>query len=208
MKNNWFIYAKFPQLLAGMVTVVSMGFLAGCDPDDPEKEDTPEMITRVTLTFTPSAGGDLVVVTASDPDGEGIQDMTVDGPANLNANSTYTLTLALINELAEPADPGYNITAEVEEEGDEHMLFFAWTNQVFSDPAGDGNMDNRKDALNYGDEDENGLPVGLKTLWTTAGPSSGTLKILLKHQPGLKTETSTSSEGETDMDAEFTIQVQ
>lgn len=208
MKNNWFIYMNFPQLLAGMITVASMTFLAGCDTDDPEKEDTPEMITQVTLTFTPAAGGDPVIVTATDPDGEGLQDMVVDGPANLEANSTYTLTLALINELAQPADPAYNITEEVEEEGDEHMFFFSWTNQVFSDPEGDGNVDNRNDALNYEDEDENGLPVGLKTTWTTAGPSSGTLRILLKHQPGLKNETSTSSEGETDLDAEFSVQVQ
>jgi hypothetical protein len=194
--------------LTAILVLVTLSFLSGCDTDDPAKEDTPELITKATLTFTPSGGGATVEASATDPDGEGVQDIQVDGPIHLAANKSYTLTIALINELAKPSDPAYNITEEVEEEADEHMFFFAWTNNVFNDPTGNGNIDNRNDDVNYEDEDNNGLPLGLETFWTTASASSGTFTVLLKHQPELKTGSSTSSTGETDLDIEFSITIQ
>jgi hypothetical protein len=60
----------------------------------------------------------------------------------------------------------------------------------------------------YEDEDPNGLPLGLVTSWTTVEESkSGSFRILLKHQPELKNETSTSSVGETDLDITFTVNI-
>lgn len=189
------------------ILISALGVLSACDDENPKKEDVPELITKVTLTFTPDGGGDAITASASDPDGEGVQDIAADGPINLDANEDYTLTLTLVNELADPADPAYNITGEVAEEGDEHMFFFSWTNNVFSDPAGDGNIDNRNDPLNYGDADDNGLPLGLSTSWTAGDFSTGTFRVVLKHQPDLKTETSGASDGETDLEVLFTINV-
>jgi hypothetical protein len=213
MKNNRLMNIKALRLLSATFAVASIGFLSGCDDGDPKKENTPELITKATLVFTPSGGGSAVTVTATDPDGEGVQDITVDGPINLAANKTYTLTLALINELAKPADPGYNITEEVEEEGDEHIFFFSWTNNVFSDPAGNGNVDNRGDVVNYtggpNSKDANNRPLGLTTTWTSAASTaSGSFRVLLKHQPNLKSDTSDSNTGDTDLDITFTINIQ
>lgn len=208
MKTNQGMNSSFLKLMSMALAIASVSVISGCDDDDPKKEDTPELITKATLTFTPSAGGAPVVVTATDPDGEGVQDITVDGPINLAAAKSYTLSIQLINELAAPTDAEYNITEEVEEEGDEHMFFFSWTNNVFNDPTGNGNIDNRNDDVNYDDEDANGLPLGLETFWTTGTASSGKFRIMLKHQPELKTASSTSSTGETDLDIEFTINVQ
>jgi hypothetical protein len=105
----------------------------------------------------------------------------------------------MINELVKTTDPGYNITDEVEEEGDEHQFYFSWTGNVFSNPTGNGNMDNRQDVVNY--KDENNLPIGLITEWTAANSViSGRLHIALKHQPELKSATSTYNDGETDLD--------
>lgn len=196
------------RLLSALLVLGSLSFISSCDDGDPKKEDTPELITKVTLTFTPQGGGTPVVVTASDPDADGAQSIVVDGPINLSATKSYTLTLGLINELAEPSDPAYNIGEEVKEEGDEHIFFFAWTNNVFNDPTGNGNIDNRSDDLNYNDTDKNGLPLGLETLWTTATASSGTFRVVLKHQPGVKSTTSDFKVGETDLDITFTINVQ
>ena len=207
MKNNRSINFYSLQVLTSAVAITALSFLSACNHNDPKKEDTPELITKATLTFTPSVGTP-VVVTATDPDGEGVQDITVDGPINLSANKSYTLTITLLNELAQSTAPEYNITAEVEEEGVEHMFFFAWTNNVFNDPAGNGNADNRGDDVNYEDQDANALPLGLKTFWTTAGVSSGSFRVMLKHQPDLKSATSTSSTGETDLDISFIINVQ
>jgi hypothetical protein len=192
-------------ILTMVLTLTTSLFISGCDDDDPVKEDVPELITKVTLTFTPSDGGSPLVVTATDPDGEGVQNIAADGPITLAAASSYDMSITLVNALAEPSDPAYNITEEVEEEGDEHMFFFSWTNNVFSNPAGNGNMDNRADAVNYEDEDANGLPLGLHTSWTTAEASSGNFRVILKHQPDLKSETSDSSIGETDLDLTFTV---
>src|SRR5688572_5388882 len=133
MKNNQvcIVYVRSFRFLSAVFTLVAVGFLSGCS-EDPKKENTPELITKATLTFTPDGGGAAIVVTATDPDGLGAQDIIADDEIDLAANTAYTLTLTLINELAEPSEPEYNITAEVEEEGDEHMFFFAWTNNVFS----------------------------------------------------------------------------
>jgi hypothetical protein len=182
--------------------------IVSCEVDDPVKEEVPELITEMTLTFTPSSGGGPVIVMATDPDGEGVQDIQVDGIINLAPSQSYFLSIELINGLAQPSDPEYNITDEVEEEGDEHMFFFSWTNNVFGNPVGNGNIDNRADAVNYEDEDANGLPLGLQTSWTTAEASTGNFRVILKHQPDLKSETSDSSTGETDLDITFTITVE
>jgi hypothetical protein len=93
------------------------------------------------------------------------------------------------------------------------MFFFGWTANLFADPTGDGNIDNRTDAVNYSGAsnalDENNLPLGLTTTWTTTGSSGGgTFRVLLKHQPELKSANSTSTVGETDLDLTFNIGVQ
>ena len=189
--------------------VLAMALWAGCSKDDPKKEDTPELITKATLTFTPTGGGTAVVVSATDPDGEGVQDIAVDGPIDLEAGTQYVLTIDLINTLVTVGQPGYSVTEEVEDEGQEHMFFFGWTGAVFQTPAGDGNVDNRDDEVDYIDFDAGGLPIGLLTSWTSAGTTgSGTFRVILKHQPETKSATSSSSVGETDLDLTFTINVQ
>jgi hypothetical protein len=199
-----FIHLSY--LFRSALLLFPLWFATSCNEDDPPLENVPELITQVTLTFTPVAGGAAVVVTATDPDGEGVQDIEVDGPANLTAGQSYTLTLELVNGLVAPGSPGYNITGEIDEEADEHLFFFGWTGAIFSDPSGDGNLDARSGDVNYNDSDDNGLPLGLSTSWTTASsPGSGTLRILLKHQPGTKSSTSESTTGETDVDLMFEV---
>ncbi len=190
-----------------ILMVFSFLTLTSCDEDDPVKEDVPELITKATLVFTPSGGGAAVTATATDPDGDGVQDITVDGPINLASGTTYTLTIVLINELADSTDEEYDISEEVEEEGDEHMFFYGWTDGLFSDPVGNGNTDNRADDVNYNDEDDDGLPLGLETTWTAGAAGSGTFRIVLKHQPDLKSSVSDVNTGETDLDVTFDINI-
>jgi hypothetical protein len=192
-----------------LATAVSLLALQSCG-DDPKPENIPEIVTRATLRFAPAAGstGSVVTVTASDPDRDGPQDIRVDGPINLAKGVTYTMTISLINELVNPNDDDYDIAKEVQEEADEHMFFFSWTNNVFSNPTGNGNIDNRADAVNYNDRDDKGQPLGISTNWTTAttvGALAGKFKIILKHQPEIKSATSRSTDGETDLEIEFDI---
>ena len=187
-------------------TVYCLLLLVGC-VEEPVKEDVPELITKITLTFTPDVGA-LVMVSAADPDGEGVKSILPDGIILLDKDRSYTLTLGLINELADPSSPEYNLTSEIEKEGDEHLFFFNWTNNLFSSPSGNGNIDNRNDDLNYGDKDVAGLPIGIKTYWiASATPTVGEFRILLKHQPGIKSLTSSATAGETDLDLIFSVEI-
>jgi len=196
---------KIQDLLLNALIVLTLILSAGCEADDPIKEDAPELITNVTLTFTPATGSPVVAM-ATDPDGEGVQNLETDGPVRLKPQMTYILEIQLLNALVNPGDDGYDISSEVRKEADEHMFFFGWSGSIFSDPAGDGNIDSRSDEVNYRDEDVNKLPVGLTTQWTTVpAPASGKLNIILKHQPEVKSATSSSDVGETDLDVEFDV---
>jgi hypothetical protein len=176
-------------------------FIQSCsDNDVPKAENEEEIITDVTLTFQPMTGDSAVLATASDPDGEGPADLIIDSNITLAANTTYTLMISLTNSVE-----GESITEEIEEEADEHLFLFGWTNEVFSNPAGDGNIDNRGDLINYSDSDDNGLPVGLETGWTTGNEGSGTFRVVLKHQPNIKSPTSSISDGSSDLDLTWNI---
>lgn len=199
-----------------LVLIIVSGCLitfSGCKNDDPIPENIPELITKVTLKFTPAGGGSVISVTATDPDGEGVKDITVDGPINLLKGIQYTLSLELINGLYKPGDDGYDITTEVEEEGDEHQFFFSFSDGVFSSPVGTGNIkDNAASSagsINYLDVDDGGLPIGIETSWTTANVAASNkfFRVLLKHQPDVKTNSSTSLDGESDLDISFVLNV-
>jgi hypothetical protein len=197
-------FSFFTLSLAGAIA------FSGCsDDDDPVKEDVPELITKVELIFKPANDGAAITVIATDPDGEGADELKVEGPINLKTGTAYTLSVKLYNGLLPATDDGYDVTKEVEEESDEHMFFFSWTADLFSSPTGDGNIDNRDNPVSYGDVDEHGLPVGLTTAWETkdATSSNGAFRVVLKHQPDLKSATSGYNTGETDLDISFVINV-
>ncbi|HRG80824.1 MAG TPA: hypothetical protein PL167_14485 [Cyclobacteriaceae bacterium] len=195
---------KIIKILSLTFFIGSLSFLISCKNEDPTPENIPELITKVILKFTPTGGGTVVTVTATDPDGEGSQDLQIDGPINLSKGTTYTLTIELLNGLYNPGADGYDVGKEVLAEGDEHQLFFSWTN-TFSSPMGSGNIGSAPGVVNYQDEDINGLPIGLTTSWTTgADAESGkTFRVLLKHQPDIKSNTTTSLDGESDLDISF-----
>lgn len=174
------------------------------EDDAPPAENEEEIITDVLLTFTPEGAGTVITATAKDPDGEGVQDLEITKDIVLAPNTTYTLSLTLENTI-EMED----ITEEVETEGDEHMLFYAFTDGAFSNPIGDGNVDNRADVINYSDMDKNSLPIGLTTTWTTGDAiSDANFRVILKHQPDLKTASSGSTDGSTDLDLTWKLTVQ
>lgn len=185
--------------------IVTGGLFTSCGDDDaPAAENEEEVIDLVTLTFTPQGGGTAIVATAEDPDGEGVADFETE-VINLDINTTYDLSIKVEN-----SEEGENITEEIEEEDEEHMFFFSFTTDIFSDPAGNGNVDSRSDDVNYNDQDANGNPVGLSTTWTTAevASSNGDFQVILKHQPeGIKTATSTATDGESDIELTWTINI-
>ena len=170
-------------------------FLNSCKDDDPIIENDEEVITTLIYTLTPTSG-DVVTLSFSDLDGDGGNAPTITG-GTLQANMTYTGVLDLKNDSESPAE---SITAEIEAEKEDHQFFFSTENGVDL-------------VINYTDQDANGNPIGLATTLTTGSVSSGTLKVVLRHQPdkaasGVATGDITNAGGETDIEVIFDIEIQ
>ncbi len=187
--------------------VLTLFIFPACEEDEaaPEEENEVEVFTDVKLIFMAQSGpGDTVVVAAQDPDGEGVQDLQVIGAINLKANTNYFLSMIIENCLEDPCE---DMNEEIAEEAEEHQFFFAFTNDAFTSPVGNGNMDNASDPINYIGFDGNGNPVGLNTNWTTGSASTGTFTVQLQHQPDVKTATSGSTDGDTDFALTFNLNI-
>lgn len=185
-------------------------FITGCDDDDdpPPPENEVEVITDVTLIFTNDADAtDVVMASAQDPDGAGVQELAILDAITLDVNTSYTLTFAVLNNLE---TPGEDIGEEIAEEDDEHQLFFSFSNDAFTNPTGDGNIDSSSDPLVYNDADGNGNPLGLSTSWTTSSDplSGGTFTARLQHQPEIKTSTTGADDGDTDFELTFVLNIE
>lgn len=193
------------MILFSAITIV------GCSNDDaaPEEENEVEVFTDVTLIFTNTADASNVIrASAQDPDGTGIQELQILDAITLATDTEYTLTYEILNAL-DPTDIE-DIGDEILEEDNEHQFFFSFTEDVFANPTGNGNIDSAADPINYNDQDENGNPVGLSTTWTTSSTSSsgGSLTVRLQHQPDVKTASTGSNDGDTDFALPFVLNIQ
>jgi hypothetical protein len=179
--------------------------LSGCS-DDPKPVNEEELITTLRLTLVPQGGGATVILEFKDLDGDGsgapeytYTPSTGTGPntaALLTANITYTATLELLNETESPAE---NITEEIEEEADEHLLCFTETVNGLTITY----ADTEADYLTGGST----KVVGLVTTWETTMVGDGTVTITLRHQPGTKTGACPGS-GDTDIEVTFKVSIQ
>jgi hypothetical protein len=164
------------------------------DDDNPQPVNEEEVITTMTVTLTPEAGGGTpIVLKSQDLDGDGPNAPVITVSGNLAAGTTYTGLLVLLNETVNPAD---NITLEVIAESKEHQFFYIPTSSLNITTA-------------YADFDTDGNPLGTKITLAAAAASSGTLTITLRHEPKKPNDgTLTDAGGETDFSATFNIIVE
>jgi len=185
---------NFKILALALVTFVS--FTACSDDDTPAPTNEEEVITTITATFTPAAGGAPVVLTSRDLDGDGPNAPVKTVSGNFAAGVAYTGNVTFLNELASPAD---NITDEIHEEATDHQIFFQ--------QSGLGNF-------TYGDTDANGQPIGLNFNYTAApAATSGNLTITLRHLPNksganVANGDITNAGGGTDAEVTFAVVVE
>jgi hypothetical protein len=161
---------KIVSLFAGLALFVTA---AGCGGEEHADGNENEVITTVTLTFTPTGGGAPVVASVDDPDGDGGNPPVV-GPVTLMAGM-FDLAVKFENRLAKPV---VNITDEVSDERDEHQVFFTGT--AVNGPA--SNQAGAPLAQTYADMDSKGLPLGLADK-VAASAGTGTLTVTLRHLP-------------------------
>ncbi|MGE0867396.1 MAG: hypothetical protein AB7P03_02455 [Kofleriaceae bacterium] len=156
-----------------MCTAIAGLLTAAACSDEGGRLDESEVITTVMLSFAPSTG-DPITAEIDDPDGDGGAPPTID-PVNLAATTTYALTVRFQNRLEDPPE---EITDEIAQEGQHHLLLF--TGSAVVGPA----TTNASGALtqSYGDVDVNGLPIGLTNTITTA-TGTGQLIVTLRHMP-------------------------
>lgn len=187
---NFFIMKKFNAFI--LTVMVSLFFTACSNDDKPVNEE--EVITTVIATFV--GGGQTITLTSRDLDGDGPNPpvITVSGP--FTNGVTYTGSLTFLNELESPVE---DVTLEIEEEGDEHQVFFQITNNL--------------GIFTYTDVDVNGKPIGLNFTFTTQNTGTGQLTITLKHEPnknapGVAEGNIANAGGETDAEVSFEVVVQ
>ena len=159
----------------------------GCDDDDPvTPPNEEELITTVIVELT--NGSTTETLRFTDIDGPGGDDPTTTG-ATLAANTTYSFSTMFLNESETPAE---DVTIEVREEDEEHAVLYTAEGVQLS--------------IATTDVDGDGNPLGLEGTLTTADAGSGSLRVVLRHEP-VKTATTVTG-GETDVDVTFPVTVQ
>jgi len=178
--------------------LISLIGVAACDDDPtaPEGNDQ-ELITAVEVTLTPVAGGAALVSTITDPDGLGpLPPEAQDTPLALEAGATYTGTVRFLD--ASDPDDVEDITLEVQEEDDEHRVFYTVTGLTGVEVP-----------LASLDLDGNGAPLGLSFQVVTGATSggAGSLRVLLSHFDDEPKGDGLAPSDETDADVSFTLTV-
>jgi len=176
---------------AGFVLAISSLTLVGCDrADDAVKPDENELITTVNLRFTEQGTTTVQTFSYRDPDGDGGAAPTRFDNVRLKPNTTYRLDVEFLDESKTPAK---DITKEVAEEDEEHLVVFTPA------PAA---------LLTYTatDRDSRNFPVGLTGTARSGAAGTGTLRVQLRHQPG--TKNGTPQPGSDDVNLSFGLTVQ
>lgn len=175
MKKITYLFILLPFL-------ISINSCKNEETPDPVNEE--ELITSVVLSFENNADLSISTFAFRDIDGPGGDAPSEFDTIRLN-NGYYHLTVSILNESVSPA---LDLTAEIDEESTDHQLFYT--------------VDGADITFDYNDTDANGLPIGLD-MNVVVGPTSstGTVTVVLKHQPGIKD--GSISTGESDVEVTF-----
>lgn len=174
-----------------LLLLPALAFTA-CDNDDPEIENEEEVITTLRYELTPTDGGAAVIFSFTDIDGDGGDDPVIITPT-LATNTEYSGQLTLLNE----TDGVENVNEEIEEEDDEHQVFYSSdvVSVVTTDTDGAGN------------------PLGLTSVLTTTASGTGSMTITLRHEPnkeaaGVSDGLIDNAGGETDIEVQFDVVIE
>jgi hypothetical protein len=187
------------------------------DHDDHDHEN--EIISTVELTFTPDGGGTPLVFEFDDPDGDGGMSGVAE-TIELAAGTDYTLGIRFVNGLEDPPE---DLTGEIEEEAEEHIILFG------GDVSGPSSSTSPALLVHaYADvESDYGpnavgedLPVGLRNTITADSAGTGEFRVVLRHLPDVNDVPQKSADlpelfangealpGSVDVDVKFELVVQ
>ncbi len=110
------------HLLYGLLLFTTIAFVQCKDSgDDVEPDDENELITSVTLDFKEAGTGAMTSFSYKDADGDGGNPASRFDTVTLKANTEYTMTIEFLDESKSPVE---DITEEIQEESDEHLLVY------------------------------------------------------------------------------------
>ncbi|HEX5001027.1 MAG TPA: hypothetical protein VFW78_00895 [Bacteroidia bacterium] len=177
------------------IAIVMILFTWSCKKDDSSPKHPPvgtnegEVITSVIVQVSDSAGiWPAQTFKFRDLDGAGGSPPVQFDTIRIPVQTTLLVHLILLDETKLPAD---TISNDILDEAVDHLFFFEHTGVDI--------------ITTYLDSDSNGLPLGLDTKWVTGTAATGTSRIILKHQPGVKDGTITP--GATDVDVTFNCEL-
>jgi hypothetical protein len=126
-----------------------------------------------------------------DADGPGGAAPTLPSTGRLKAQATYDASVRFLDQ-SNPDDV-HDLNEEIGgPESDDHRGF--WTT-------------GQRLTASIADQDSKGLPLGLKAILTTVSAGNDTLRINLRHLPGIKTANSVITDGETDAEVAFPFEI-
>jgi hypothetical protein len=151
-------------------------------------------ITSLTYTLVPQNGGQTVILSYSDPDGNGGLQPTI-LIDTFQKNTNYNGVIKLYDE---SKNTKVEVTHIVEDIPEEYQFFYL-PNDSFA-------------IITYNDMDLGGLPIGLLTNFFTS-EMDGNLRIILRKRPdkpaiGVSSGDIKNSGGVTEIDLHFPIIVQ
>lgn len=179
------------QFFASMVVLSTLLIsFSACNTDEPKPDDEPnnesELITTFKIELKDSLTNQIKIFYFKDLDGEGGNPTTQLDTIRLKSQSVYLCSVFMLDESKNPVD---DITEEIKEEADEHLLVYKVTAANLS--------------INITDKDSKNLPLGLLSNWVVGNASNGQLLVSLKHQPDIKD--GSTDKGETDVEINFPV---
>ncbi|MBS3913097.1 MAG: hypothetical protein KG003_01225 [Bacteroidetes bacterium] len=167
-----------------MVCAIGLIVFQSCKP---KKSNESELITTIKITIT-DGGIPVGEFYWKDPDGDGGNPPTQTDTIKLNSGKTYISKLEFINE----SNGGYtDITPQIKSESVDHIICYTPTSAI----------------LQITPTDSDGkFPIGLQTEWKTNSAGNGSVRVNLRHQPGVKNGTCDPGESDADVSFPFVLQ--
>ena len=172
-----------------IITTFLLLFVLSCKKIELTSPEDNEQITTIKLKFTEQGTSLENVFVVIDPDGDGPKPISKLDKIVLNPNKNYDFSIEILDETKNPVE---SISDVIEIEKEEHLFIYT------SNPAS-------LLVFKITDKDDKNLPVGLKATVKTGSAGTGTLKVQLRHQPGVKD--GTPIPGSDDINQDFQVEI-
>ncbi|MBK8803230.1 MAG: hypothetical protein IPN71_14470 [Fibrobacteres bacterium] len=178
-----------------LVGLTAAALLWSCDDssvESPVEDHEHESITTVQLKLANRAlASDTLTLTFLDADGNGGAKPLQPALGRLKSGAVYDATVRFLDQ-SNPSDI-HDLNEEIGgSESDDHRIFWTTGSKLNASVV---------------DLDSKGFLLGLRATLTTLATGTDSLRINLRHLPGIKTATSKITDGETDADVAFPLEV-